>query len=341
MFIKQVLTYNNKMNILGIESSCDDTGLAIVNSKGQIIEHVTSSQHEIHAKYGGIVPELASRDHVKKFIPLLNILLEKSSMTIKDINMIAFTNGPGLLGPLLAGASLSKSLAWCNNIPVIEVNHLEAHIYSPMISEKGLKPPFVSLLVSGGHTILSLVDKDYKINDLGSTLDDSAGECFDKVARKLGLSYPGGPAIAKKAEFAINPGFSFPRPMLKSNDFNFSFSGLKTHVINIINKVELTEENINNISYELQNAIVDTLINKSVKASEEFHIKNIVVTGGVSANKKLRENFSLIKEKKAFFPDVKFSTDNGAMIAYAGFLKSKSIEHKENFKIKPNPSLTL
>ena len=143
------------MNILGIESSCDDTGLAIVNSEGKIIEHVTSSQHEIHAKYGGIVPELASRDHVKKFIPLLNILLEKSSMTIKDINMIAFTNGPGLLGPLLAGASLSKSLAWCNKIPVIEVNHLEAHIYSPMISEKGLKPPFVSLLVSGGHTILS------------------------------------------------------------------------------------------------------------------------------------------------------------------------------------------
>tara|TARA_B100001057_G_scaffold210321_1_gene210871 strand:- start:2412 stop:3437 length:1026 start_codon:yes stop_codon:yes gene_type:complete len=341
MFIKQVLTYNNKMNILGIESSCDDTGLAIVNSKGQIIEHVTSSQHEIHAKYGGIVPELASRDHVKKFIPLLNILLEKSSMTIKDINMIAFTNGPGLLGPLLAGASLSKSLAWCNNIPVIEVNHLEAHIYSPMISEKGLRPPFVSLLVSGGHTILSLVDKDYKINDLGSTLDDSAGECFDKVARKLGLSYPGGPEIAKKAEFAIDPSFSFPRPMVKSNDFNFSFSGLKTHVINVINKVELTEENINNISYELQNAIVDTLINKSVKASEEFHIKNIVVTGGVSANKKLRENFSLIKEKKAFFPDVKFSTDNGAMIAFAGFLKSKSTEPKENFKIKPNPSLTL
>ena len=341
MFIKQVLTYNNKMNILGIESSCDDTGLAIVNSEGQIIEHVTSSQHEIHAKYGGIVPELASRDHVKKFIPLLNILLEKSSMTIKNIDMIAFTNGPGLLGPLLAGVSLSKSLAWCNNIPAIEVNHLEAHIYSPMITEKSLKPPFVSLLVSGGHTILSIVDKDFKINNLGSTLDDSAGECFDKVARKLGLSYPGGPEIAKRAEFAVNSSFSFPRPMVKSNDFNFSFSGLKTHAINIINKVKLTEENINNISYELQNAIVDTLIKKSVKASEEFHIKNIVVTGGVSANKKLREKFSLIKEKKAFFPDVKFSTDNGAMIAFAGFLKSKSTERKENFKIKPNPSLTL
>ena len=341
MFIKQVLTYNNGMNILGIESSCDDTGLAIVDSKGEVIDYVTSSQHEIHAKYGGIVPELASRDHVKKFIPLLNVLLDKCEKKIKDIDMIAFTNGPGLLGPLLAGASLSKSLAWCNNIPVIEVNHLEAHIYSPMITEKSLKPPFISLLVSGGHTILSMVDKDFKIKNLGSTLDDSAGECFDKVARKLGLSYPGGPEIAKKAELAFDSCFSFPRPMAQSNDFNFSFSGLKTHAINIINKVELTQENINNISYELQNAIVDTLIKKSVKASEEFHIKNIVVTGGVSANRKLREDFSLIQEKKAFFPDVKFSTDNGAMIAFAGFLKSKSAEFKENFKIKPNPSLTL
>ena len=341
MFIKQVLTYNNGMNILGVESSCDDTGLAIVDSKGEVIDYVTSSQHEIHAKYGGIVPELASRDHVKKFIPLLNVLLDRCEKRIKDIDMIAFTNGPGLLGPLLAGASLSKSLAWCNNIPVIEVNHLEAHIYSPMITEKNLKPPFISLLVSGGHTLLSLVDKDFKIKNLGSTLDDSAGECFDKVARKLGLSYPGGPEIAKKAELAVDSSFSFPRPMAKSNDFDFSFSGLKTHAINIINKVELTEENINNISYELQNAIVDTLINKSVKASDEFHIKNIVVTGGVSANKKLRDNFYLIKEKKAYFPDVKFSTDNGAMIAFAGFLKSKSIEFRENFKIKPNPSLTL
>jgi len=341
VFIKQVLTYNNEMNILGVESSCDDTGLAIVNSKGEVIDYVTSSQHEIHAKYGGIVPELASRDHVKKFIPLLNVLLEKSAKKISDIDMIAFTNGPGLLGPLLAGASLSKALAWCNRIPVIEVNHLEAHIYSPMITEKTLKPPFISLLVSGGHTILSLVDKDFKIKNLGSTLDDSAGECFDKVARKLGLGYPGGPEIAKKAESAIDSSFSFPRPMAKSNDFNFSFSGLKTHVINTINKIELTKENINNISYELQNAIVDTLINKSVKVSEKFDIENIVITGGVSANKKLRERFSLVKDKKAFFPDVKFSTDNGAMIAFAGFLKSKSLVIEENLKIKPNPSLTL
>ena len=329
------------MNILGIESSCDDTGLAIINSDGVIIDHITSSQHEIHAKYGGIVPELASRDHVKKFIPLLEILLHKNRINMNDIDIIAFTNGPGLLGPLLAGASLSKTLGWSNNIPTIAVNHLEAHIYSPMITEKNLKPPFVSLLVSGGHTILSSVDENFLINTLGTTLDDSAGECFDKIARKLNLGYPGGPEIAKRSELSNKNNFIFPRPMIRSNDYNFSFSGLKTHALNTILAIELTNENINNISYELQSAIVDTLISKSIKASKDLGIKDIVITGGVSANKKLREDFSLIKECRAYFPDVKFSTDNGAMIAYAGFLKSKSSASKKNYTIKPNPSLSL
>lgn len=329
------------MYILGIESSCDDTGLAIINSDGVIIDHITSSQHEIHAKYGGIVPELASRDHVKKFIPLLEILLHKNRINMNDIDIIAFTNGPGLLGPLLAGASLSKTLGWSNNIPTIEVNHLEAHIYSPMITEKNLKPPFVSLLVSGGHTILSSVDENFQINTLGTTLDDSAGECFDKIARKLNLGYPGGPEIAKRSELSNKNNFIFPRPMIRSNDYNFSFSGLKTHALNTIQAIELTNENINNISYELQSAIVDTLISKSIKASKDLGIKDIVITGGVSANKKLREDFSLIKECRAYFPDVKFSTDNGAMIAYAGFLKSKSSASKKNYTIKPNPSLSL
>ncbi|MDC0414752.1 tRNA (adenosine(37)-N6)-threonylcarbamoyltransferase complex transferase subunit TsaD [Gammaproteobacteria bacterium] len=330
------------MNILGIESSCDDTGLAIINSNGIIVDHITSSQHEIHAKYGGIVPELASRDHVKKFIPLLEILLHKNKMNMNEIDIIAFTNGPGLLGPLLAGASLSKTLGWSNNIPTIEVNHLEAHIYSPMITEKNLKPPFVSLLVSGGHTILSSVDENFQIKTLGTTLDDSAGECFDKIARKLNLGYPGGPEIAKRSELSNKNNFMFPRPMIRSNDYNFSFSGLKTHALNTIQAIELTNENINNISYELQSAIVDTLISKSIKASKDLGIKDIVITGGVSANKKLREDFSLIKECRAYFPDVKFSTDNGAMIAYAGFLKSKSsTSKKKNYTIKPNPSLSL
>ena len=329
------------MNILGIESSCDDTGLAIVDSSGKILAHVTSSQHEIHAKYGGIVPELASRDHVKKFIPLLDFLLSKAKTKIDKIDMIAFTNGPGLLGPLLAGASLAKALGWSNKIPIIEVNHLEAHIYSPMITENNLKPPFISLLVSGGHTLLSVVDKNFVIKNLGTTLDDSAGECFDKVARKLGLGYPGGPEIARCSEKTSNGIFSFPRPMINSDNYDFSFSGLKTHVINAIQKIELSDENINNISFELQDAIVETLISKSLRASQDYGIKNIVVTGGVSANQRLREKFSQLGNSNVYFPDVKFSTDNGAMIAYAGFLKSKSSNIQTDFRIKPNPSLTL
>ncbi len=329
------------MNILGIESSCDDTGLAIVDSTGRVLAHVTSSQHEIHAKYGGIVPELASRDHVKKFIPLLDFLLSKANTKIGEIGMIAFTNGPGLLGPLLAGASLAKALGWSGNIPTIEVNHLEAHIYSPMITENNLRPPFISLLVSGGHTLLSIVDENFEIKNLGTTLDDSAGECFDKIARKLGLGYPGGPQIAKCSEEVKNNKFSFPRPMINSSNYNFSFSGLKTHVINTIQKIELSDENINNISFELQDAIVETLISKSLKASKDYKIKNIVVTGGVSANRRLREKFSEISNTNVFFPDVKFSTDNGAMIAFAGFLKSQSSNIQTDFRIKPNPSLTL
>ena len=329
------------MNILGIESSCDDTGLAIVDSSGHVLAHATSSQHEIHAKYGGIVPELASRDHVKKFIPLLDFLLSKADMKIDEIEMIAFTNGPGLLGPLLAGASLAKALGWSRNIPTIEVNHLEAHIYSPMITENNLKPPFISLLVSGGHTLLSAVGKNSVIKNLGTTLDDSAGECFDKVARKLGLGYPGGPEVARRSEGVKNNKFSFPRPMINSDSYDFSFSGLKTHVINAIQKIELSDKNINNISFELQDAIVETLISKSLKASQDYGIENIVVTGGVSANKRLREKFSALSNSNVFFPDVKYSTDNGAMIAYAGFLKSQSSSIETNFKIKPNPSLSL
>lgn len=329
------------MNILGIESSCDDTGLAIINSNNQVLGHITSSQHEIHEKYGGIVPELASRDHVKKFIPLLEILFKQTSLNFKDVNLIAFTNGPGLLGPLLTGSALAKSLAWVNKIPMVEINHLEAHIYSPMITEKNLKPPFISLLVSGGHTILSSVDSNFKIETLGKTLDDSAGECFDKIARKLGLSYPGGPSISKRADLIKNSALNFPRPMIRSDDFNFSFSGLKTHAYNAIQQMVLNEQKINEISYELQESIIDVLISKTLKASDVCGIKNIVVTGGVSANKKLRENFSREKRYSVYFPDVKFSTDNGAMIAYAGYLKYLANTKSCSLEIKPNPSLTI
>ena len=218
------------MIIIGIESSCDETGLALYDSNQGMIGHVVNSQHKIHGKYGGIVPELASRDHVLKLVPLLDELLRITKKNLSDINLVAFTNGPGLLGPLLTGASFAKSLAWTLNIPSIEIDHLEAHIFSPMISENKLQPPFISLLVSGGHTILSSITGNSNYNILGKTLDDSAGEVFDKVARHLGLPYPGGPEISKASAKKCSSSFKFPRPMLNTNCYDFSFSGLKTHV---------------------------------------------------------------------------------------------------------------
>ena len=324
------------MIILGIESSCDETALAIFDSKTGMLGHVVNSQHTIHSKYGGIVPELASRDHIKKLVPLLDGLLKNNKINLNQINLIAFTNGPGLLGPLLTGAAFAKSLAWSLNIKSIEIDHLEAHIFSAMISEKNLKPPFVSLLVSGGHTILSLIEKNSNCRVLGKTLDDSAGEVFDKVARHLGLSYPGGPEISKKAEKIQKSSYKFPRPMIKSKDYNFSFSGLKTSVIQTINNIKLNKNSIEDISHDFESSIIDVLITKTVKASNELGVDNIVITGGVSANKKLRNRFqNEAKLKNIFFPDIEFSTDNGAMIAYLGWIKSKS-HFSNNLEINPD-----
>jgi len=324
------------MIILGIESSCDETGFALFDPEKGIIGHIVHSQHDVHSKYGGIVPELASRDHVLKLVPLLDDLLIKTKTKLVDINLIAFTNGPGLMGPLLTGAAFAKSLSWSLNVPNIEIDHLEAHIFSAMISEKKLKPPFISLLVSGGHTILSVIKSMDTYTILGKTLDDSAGEVFDKVARHLGLPYPGGPEISKASSRVDFTTYKFPRPMIKSNDFNFSFSGLKTHVTQIINNTNLTVDMISDIAFDFQNAILDVLIHKTLRASQDFHVNNIVIVGGVSANKKLRERFVIEKKESMniFFPDLEFSTDNGAMIAYMGWIKSKS-EIKSTLHIKP------
>ena len=248
-------------------------------------------------KYGGVVPELASRDHVLKLVPLLDELLNITAKDLKDIDLIAITNGPGLLGPLLTGASFSKSLAWTLKIPSIEIDHLEAHIFSPMISEKSLKPPFISLLVSGGHTILSSVNSSTNYDVLGKTLDDSAGEVFDKVARHLGLPYPGGPQISKASARTSSSSFKFPRPMINTNCYDFSFSGLKTHVTQSVNKNLLTEELISNIAFDFENAILDVLISKTLRAATDLNVDNIVISGGVSANKRLRERFENEKRK--------------------------------------------
>ncbi|MEC7677031.1 MAG: tRNA (adenosine(37)-N6)-threonylcarbamoyltransferase complex transferase subunit TsaD [Pseudomonadota bacterium] len=324
------------MVILGVESSCDETGLALYHSERGLLGHITSSQHAIHEKYGGIVPELASRDHVRKFIPILENLLEKTELDIRDINLISFTNGPGLLGPLLTGASFSKSLAYSLNIQTIEVDHLEAHIMSPMMIDRTIKPPFLSLLVSGGHTFLSIINKDQEHELIGKSLDDAAGEVFDKVARTLGLGYPGGPEISKAASLANKSSFKFPRPMLKSEDYNFSFSGLKTSVINTIKQRDLNDRLISDIAYDFENSIIDVLITKTFKAAKNYQIKNIVVSGGVSANKKLRTRFlSEGKGNNIYFPDLEFSTDNGAMIAFLGYLKSKKYI-SSNLEINPH-----
>ena len=329
------------MIILGIESSCDETGLAIYDSDHGMIGHVVNSQHTIHGKYGGVVPELASRDHILKLVPLLDELLNLTKKNLNDLNLVAFTNGPGLLGPLLTGASFAKSLAWTLDIPSIEIDHLEAHIFSPMISEERLKPPFISLLVSGGHTILSSITNNSDYNILGKTLDDSAGEVFDKVARHLGLPYPGGPQISKVSGKINSSSFKFPRPMINTKCYDFSFSGLKTHITQLINNTDLTDELISEIAFDFENAILDVLITKTLRAAEDLDVKNIVISGGVSANLRLRDRFDKEKgDKKIFFPDLAFSTDNGAMIAYMGWIKSFNAI-KESLEINPTPSSSL
>jgi N6-L-threonylcarbamoyladenine synthase len=327
------------MIVLGIESSCDETGLALFDSEKGMIGHIVNSQHDIHSKYGGVVPELASRDHVLKLVPLLDQLLNQKKISLSDIGLIAFTNGPGLLGPLLIGASFAKTLAWSLKIKSIEIDHLEAHIFSPMITEKELKLPFISLLVSGGHTVLTLVQDNSTYEVLGKTLDDSAGEVFDKVARHLGLPYPGGPEISKASSKTNRSSYKFPRPMIKTDCYNFSFSGLKTHVTQLINKTQLNDSLISDIAYDFENAIIDVLITKTLRAAREHNIESIVIAGGVSANEKLRARCNTEKgEKKIFFPDMAYSTDNGAMIAYMGWLKLSKISVSSSLEINPNPS---
>ena len=307
------------MIIIGIESSCDETGLAIYDSEKGMLGHVVNSQHKIHGKYGGVVPELASRDHVLKLVPLLDDLLSLTKKSLDDIDLVAFTNGPGLLGPLLTGASFAKSLAWTLKVPSIEIDHLEAHIFSPMISEKKLKPPFISLLVSGGHTILSSITNKSKYTIIGKTLDDSAGEVFDKVARHLGLPYPGGPEISKASSKVSSSSYTTQK----------------------INKTNLTDDQISDIAFDFENAILDVLITKTLKASDELNIKDIVVSGGVSANKKLRERFDKEKGiKNIYFPDLAYSTDNGAMIAYMGWLKFSN-QNVNSLEINPKPTSSL
>lgn len=321
------------MIVLGLETSCDETGLALYDSEVGLRGQVLYSQIKLHAEYGGVVPELASRDHVRKMIPLINQLLEESQVEKSEIDAIAYTRGPGLIGALMTGALFGRTLAFALNKPAIGVHHMEGHMLAPLLSETPPEFPFVALLVSGGHTQLMAAHSIGEYEILGESIDDAAGEAFDKVAKMMGLPYPGGPNISKLADKGNREAFAFPRPMLHVG-LDFSFSGLKTAVSVQLKKLE--NENIAPENYEadiaasFQEALVETLVKKSVKALKQTGLRRLVIAGGVSANKRLRERLEadLAKIKATvYYAEPALCTDNGAMIAFAGYQRLKAGQH--------------
>jgi len=332
------------MLILGIETSCDETGVAIYDSEKGLLGHKLYSQIKLHAKYGGVVPELASRDHINYIIPLIHDLLSDCKINIQNIETIAYTSGPGLSGALLVGSSVAESLACALGIRSIPIHHLEGHLLAPMLEDRKPKFPFIALLVSGGHSQLIHVKElgSYKI--IGDTLDDAAGEAFDKTAQLLGLGYPGGAALSKLAEKGLNH-FELPRPLLHSNGLDFSFSGLKTAVLYLVRKQKkLTKEIKADIAYAFEDSITDVLVKKTIQALKQEGLKRVIISGGVGANKTLRNKIIAEcnqNEFEYFFPDLTFCTDNGAMIALAGSLRL-NMRPKENysFSVKPRWKLT-
>ncbi len=324
------------MIVLGIETSCDETA-ASVCIDGKIVSSIISSQ-EIHAEFGGVVPELASREHEYLLNTIVNRSLEKVGFNYHNIDGIAVTQGPGLAGTLLTGICFAKGLSQGLSIPIITVNHLEAHIFANFIADPELEFPFISLLVSGGHTQLWLIENVGKYKLLGETLDDAAGEAFDKGARILKLGYPGGPAIEKSAKGGIPSAIKFPRGLIKSDSFDFSFSGLKTALLYYMDDYSNNTITMNDVAASYQEAIIDVLSIKLSKAMDYYKITTCVIAGGVAANKNLRTRIhTLLPEKKVIFPELDLCTDNAAMVAYLGELKLKNGEQsKINFGVKPN-----
>jgi N6-L-threonylcarbamoyladenine synthase len=309
------------MRVLGIETSCDETGAAIYDSEQGLLAHTLYSQVEMHKEYGGVVPELASRDHVRKVIPMIEEVMAAAQCLPKDINGIAFTRGPGLVGALMVGAMVGRSIAYGWGVPALGVHHMEGHLLAPMLEETPPEFPFVALLVSGGHTQLVKVVElgDYEV--IGDTLDDAVGEAFDKTAKLLGLDYPGGAALAALAEQGDVKRFTFPRPMVDRPGLDFSFSGLKTFAVNTAAGLSLHEQDKADIAFAFQKAVVDTLVIKCRRALVETGYKRLVVAGGVGANKLLRLRLQELMEEEqgsVYFPRQEFCTDNGAMIAYVG-----------------------
>ncbi|WP_100656171.1 tRNA (adenosine(37)-N6)-threonylcarbamoyltransferase complex transferase subunit TsaD [Alteromonas flava] len=309
------------MRVLGIETSCDETGIAIYDTEQGLLAHCLYSQVKLHADYGGVVPELASRDHVRKILPLIQQTLDDAKLQAKDIEGIAFTQGPGLVGALLVGASVAKALGYAWDIPIVGVHHMEGHLLAPMLEAEQPQYPFVALLVSGGHSMLVNVQGLGNYEVLGESIDDAAGEAFDKTAKLLGLDYPGGPMLAKLAEQGEPGHYQFPRPMTDRPGLDFSFSGLKTFAANTIRDAAEDQQTKANIAYAFQEAVVDTLIIKCKRALKQVNGNRLVIAGGVSANLVLREKMADLMQQlkgEVFYPNLAFCTDNGAMIAYAG-----------------------
>lgn len=325
------------MIVLGIETSCDETGLALYDgAQHRLLGDVLHSQIALHAQYGGVVPELASRDHVSRLIPLLNQLLVESGVKAGDVDAIAYTAGPGLMGALLVGACFAQGLAFSWGVPAIPVHHMEGHLLAPMLEEKRPDFPFVALLVSGGHTQLMVVEGVGQYQMLGESVDDAAGEAFDKAAKMMGLGYPGGPRIAEWAERGTPGRFKFPRPMVDRPGLDFSFSGLKTFCLTTLERLQreqgqlseqgLSEQDKADVAWAFQDAVVDTLLIKCKRALTQTGMKQLVMAGGVSANRELRarlQHYAKGRGVQVFYPRPAFCTDNGAMIALAGYERLK------------------
>ncbi len=344
------------MKILAIETSCDETAVAIIDGQGdklKVLSNIVSSQIDIHKKYGGVVPEVAAREHALNIIPVVNEALAEAGIKPEQakskLAAVAVTAGPGLITSLIVGVETAKALAYAWNLPLVAVNHIAGHIYANWLSNKKLKFPAIILTVSGGHNLLVLMTDNLKYKIIGDTRDDAAGEAFDKGAKMLNLGYPGGPAIAAAAEkFSgkVSAKIKFPRPMINSDDFDFSFSGLKTSLLYQLPKDKNWPNRINEYAHEYQQAIIDVLVAKTIKAAKKYQAKTVLLAGGVSANKELRQQMAETVADKlpgvAFgLPDLKYTTDNAAMIASAGYFKFKAKQTINPDKLRANPNWEL
>jgi N6-L-threonylcarbamoyladenine synthase len=338
--VKQLVSTRSFIT-LGVESSCDETGIGVYSSEVGLLAHTLFSQVEIHAEYGGVVPEIASRDHIQRAIPLIKESLEETGLTLQDLTGIAYTQGPGLAGALLVGSSIAQSLAWGLNIPAIGVHHMEGHLLAPLLAKSQPKFPFVALLVSGGHTLLVEVKGIGEYMILGESVDDAVGEAFDKTAKILGLGYPGGPALAQLALEGKQGRFQFPRPMTDRPGLDFSFSGLKTFARNTFAKHPHEKANI---AKAFEVAATETLMIKCRRALEQTGFSTLVVAGGVSANLSLRQVLDAMGNKlnvEVHYPEQEFCTDNGAMIALAGHYRLMAGQKNNSLEVAIKPRWNL